>query len=208
MVSTAVFKWATKQEGDESSLSRSLCCSWLQLSFFPYPVGHPEHEHCITIIFGPVIQFTLFKLSITLSQLEARINSQTYVWFFAETWTMSNGTRNISIYYCDTWFTLTLASTWDRQEILCGLDTERLNEITEFLWEFMAALKCILCSCTGMGSNRVTVTKLIIILELYLKLSYFLGRMYIVVHWSPLIRSTFCRRKIDLLGGLTLYLGY
>ena len=21
-------------------------CAWLLLSFFPYPVGHPEHEHC------------------------------------------------------------------------------------------------------------------------------------------------------------------
>ena len=21
-------------------------CAWLQLTFFPYPVGHPEHEHC------------------------------------------------------------------------------------------------------------------------------------------------------------------
>ena len=39
-----------------------------------------------------------------------------------------------------------------------ALDTEHLNEITEFLWEFMAALKCT-CSCTGMGSNGVTVTK-------------------------------------------------
>ena len=22
-------------------------CAWLLLSFFPYPVGHPEHEHCM-----------------------------------------------------------------------------------------------------------------------------------------------------------------
>ena len=21
-------------------------CAWLLLSFFPYPVGHPEHGHC------------------------------------------------------------------------------------------------------------------------------------------------------------------
>ena len=21
-------------------------CAWVLLSFFPYPVGHPEHEHC------------------------------------------------------------------------------------------------------------------------------------------------------------------
>ena len=23
-------------------------CSWLLLSFFPYPVGHTEHVHCIS----------------------------------------------------------------------------------------------------------------------------------------------------------------
>ena len=22
------------------------CCDWLLLNFFPFPVGHPEHEHC------------------------------------------------------------------------------------------------------------------------------------------------------------------
>ena len=21
-------------------------CAWLLLRFFPYPVGHPDHEHC------------------------------------------------------------------------------------------------------------------------------------------------------------------
>ena len=28
-------------------------CAWLLLSFFPYPVGHPEHEHCMKFIYQP-----------------------------------------------------------------------------------------------------------------------------------------------------------
>ena len=30
----------------------------------------------------------------------------------------------------------------------------------------------------------------------------------VVLHWSPLIRPTFCQRRIDLIGELTLYPGY
>ena len=25
-------------------------CAWILLSFFPYPLGHPEHEHCSILL--------------------------------------------------------------------------------------------------------------------------------------------------------------
>ena len=35
-------------------------CAWLLLSFFPYPVGHPEQEQCKEI--GTVLKWTLYPI--------------------------------------------------------------------------------------------------------------------------------------------------
>ena len=39
-------------------------CAWLLLGFFPYPVDHPEHEHCTSLY---ISEFP-FKYMVTLTQ--------------------------------------------------------------------------------------------------------------------------------------------
>ena len=40
-----------EMERNEATAKHVACpnCAWLLLSFFPLPVGHPEHGHCITL---------------------------------------------------------------------------------------------------------------------------------------------------------------
>ena len=42
-----------KEIKQQPSMLPVLGCAWLLLSFFQYPVGHPEHEHCIGVLCTP-----------------------------------------------------------------------------------------------------------------------------------------------------------
>ena len=42
-------------------------CAWVLLSFFPYPVGHPEHEHC-TYFYQVRVNWSLIRTNADLMQ--------------------------------------------------------------------------------------------------------------------------------------------
>ena len=53
-------------------------CSWLLLRFFPYPVGHPEHEHCTVPFLDTLSRFLMEgRASLKYSQVKSQIRKAT-----------------------------------------------------------------------------------------------------------------------------------